>query len=129
MIKLINTKTIKNCWLHIRIISLHDNDKTPISFLTFVDNNKAINKYLSIDPNDARELQQVINMLSATELEQVEDEVVISSLAKKEQLNILYSILKIVNKRINDSGITIKSLYKLQFCIYKEVQKEVTERQ
>ncbi|CAG8799022.1 34785_t:CDS:1, partial [Racocetra persica] len=50
------TKTIKNCWLHTKIIFSHDDDETPISFSTFVDNNKDINEYLPIDSNNTKEL-------------------------------------------------------------------------
>ncbi|CAG8815690.1 6391_t:CDS:2, partial [Cetraspora pellucida] len=90
------------------IVFLCDNDETPISSFTFVDNNKAVNECLSIDPNNVRKLQQQFNkkdfVQTATELEQVEDKSMIPSLTEKEQLNILYSVLKIVDKRINDDG-------------------------
>ncbi|CAG8590604.1 16636_t:CDS:2, partial [Dentiscutata heterogama] len=58
----VSTKTIKNCWFYTKIISPCNDNGTPIT-PTFVNNNKAINKYLPIDPNDAKKLQQVINTL------------------------------------------------------------------
>ncbi|CAG8615020.1 11641_t:CDS:1, partial [Scutellospora calospora] len=158
----VSAKTIKNCWLHTKIISLRDNDRTPIIPIssTFVDNNEAVNEYLSVDPNDANDLQQVIDTLcirhpmsledllraeehevlhqqfnekdfvqAATEIEQVEDKVVTPSLTGKEQLNILRSALKIVDKRIDNGRVTMKFLCKLQSCICEEIRKEEAEIQ
>ncbi|CAG8539821.1 11231_t:CDS:2 [Racocetra persica] len=53
-------KTIKNCWLHTRIISSRDNDGTSISPFTFVDNNEAVNEYL-LKAKNHEELYQQFN--------------------------------------------------------------------
>ncbi|CAG8723133.1 5719_t:CDS:1, partial [Cetraspora pellucida] len=59
-----------------------------------------------LEAEDHEELYQQFNkkdfVQTATKLEQVKDEVVISSLTRKKQLNILYSVLKIVYKRIDN---------------------------
>ncbi|CAG8691172.1 9196_t:CDS:2, partial [Racocetra persica] len=54
------------------------------------------------------------------EVEPVEEEFVMPTLTGEEQLNILRSALRIVNERIDDGGITMKSLHKLQSCIREE---------
>ncbi|CAG8528232.1 2397_t:CDS:2 [Racocetra fulgida] len=54
----------------------------------------------------------------AIEIEQVENE-----------LDILRNALRIVDERIDDGGITIRSLHKLQSCIREEVRKEEAKKQ
>ena len=66
---------------------------------------------------------------TATEIEQIEDEFVVPSLTREEQLNILHSALRIVDERIEDGGVTMKSLRKLQTCIREEVRKEKASKQ
>jgi len=44
-------------------------------------------------------------------------------------LDILRGALRIVDERIDDGGVTMKSLRKLQSCIYEKVQKEEAEKQ
>ncbi|CAG8639194.1 21992_t:CDS:1, partial [Cetraspora pellucida] len=41
---------------------------------------------------------------AATEIDHVENEIIIQPLTRKEQLNILHSALQIVDKRINNNG-------------------------
>ncbi|CAG8766848.1 15621_t:CDS:1, partial [Racocetra fulgida] len=65
----------------------------------------------------------------ATEIEQVENEVMIQLLNRKKQLDILCNALRIIDERIDDGGITMRSLHKLQLCICEEVQKEKAEKQ
>ncbi|CAG8717194.1 13695_t:CDS:2, partial [Dentiscutata heterogama] len=115
----VSIKTIKNCWLYTKIISPCDNNETSIILSTYINNNEAINKYLPINPNDAKELQQVIDILCVCYPISLED-----LLKAKEH----EGALKIVDKRINDSGVMIKSLYKLQACIHEEVRKEEAKR-
>ncbi|CAG8617462.1 10636_t:CDS:2, partial [Racocetra persica] len=90
------------------------------------------------DPNNkltVKELQQQIDFTdedliqAAIEVKQVEEEFVIPTLTGEEQLNILRGALRIVNERIDDSGIIMKSLRKLQSCIREEVQKEKARKQ
>ncbi|CAG8588624.1 19583_t:CDS:2 [Racocetra fulgida] len=66
---------------------------------------------------------------TATEIEQVEDEFVAPPLTGEEQLNILRCALRIVDERIDDGGVTMKTLRKLQTCIREEVQKEKAGKQ
>ncbi|CAG8811110.1 15019_t:CDS:1 [Cetraspora pellucida] len=66
---------------------------------------------------------------AATEVEQVEEEFVMPSLTGEEQLNILRGALRIVDERIDDGGVTMKSLRKLQTCIREEVRKEKAGKQ
>ena len=58
-----------------------------------------------------------------------EEEVVEPSLTPKEKLVILREALKIVVKMVNDNGITMKSLRKIQTRICEEVQREKNEKQ
>lgn len=66
---------------------------------------------------------------AATEIDHVENEVIIQPLTGREQLDILHSALQIVEERINDGGVTMKSLRRLQSCIREEVRKEEAENQ
>ncbi|CAG8535908.1 20107_t:CDS:2 [Cetraspora pellucida] len=43
------------------------------------------------------------------------NKIIIPPLTEEDQLRILYDDLRIVDKRINNSGVTMKSLCKLQF--------------
>ncbi|CAG8785676.1 21079_t:CDS:1, partial [Racocetra persica] len=61
---------------------------------------------------------------TATEIEQVKNKFILLLLTREEQLSISCSVLRIVDERIDDGGVTMKSLHKLQFCIREEVQKE-----
>ncbi|CAG8800784.1 18360_t:CDS:1, partial [Racocetra fulgida] len=65
----------------------------------------------------------------ATEIEQVENEIMIQPLTRKEQLDILRNALRIVDERIDDGGITMRSLRKLQSRIHEDVRKEEAEKQ
>ncbi|CAG8533242.1 4993_t:CDS:2 [Dentiscutata heterogama] len=66
---------------------------------------------------------------TAMKMEQVENEFVALPLTGEEQLNIIRGALKIVNERIDDCGVTMKTLRKLQTCIHEEVRKEKAEKQ
>ncbi|CAG8516319.1 23218_t:CDS:2, partial [Racocetra persica] len=66
---------------------------------------------------------------TAIEVEQVENEIIIQPLTGKEQLDILRNALRIVDERIDDSGVIMKSLCKLQSYICGEVRKEEAEKQ
>ncbi|CAG8595448.1 15535_t:CDS:2 [Racocetra fulgida] len=66
---------------------------------------------------------------AATEIDHVENEVIAQPLTGKEQLDILRNALQIVDERIDDGGVTMKSLRKLQSHIHEEVQKEEAEKQ
>ncbi|CAG8802910.1 15378_t:CDS:2 [Cetraspora pellucida] len=66
---------------------------------------------------------------TATEIEQVEDEFVVLPLTGEEQLIILRSALRIVDERIDDGGVTMKTLRKLQTCIREEIRKEKVRKQ
>ncbi|CAG8535610.1 16326_t:CDS:2 [Dentiscutata heterogama] len=66
---------------------------------------------------------------AATEIEQEKNKIVITPLTGKEQLRILCDALRIVDERIDDSRVTIKSLHKLQSHICEKVQKEKAEKQ
>ncbi|CAG8639230.1 1052_t:CDS:1, partial [Racocetra persica] len=71
------------------------------------------------------ELHQQFNdddfIQAATEIDYVENEVIIQPLTEREQLDILHSTLQIVDKRINNGEVTIKSLRKLQSHIREEI--------
>ncbi|CAG8776076.1 10342_t:CDS:1 [Cetraspora pellucida] len=54
---------------------------------------------------------------TATKVEQIGEEFIMLPLTGEKQFNILHDVLKIVNERIDNSGVTIKSLHKLQSCI------------
>ncbi|CAG8802209.1 22977_t:CDS:2 [Cetraspora pellucida] len=136
--------------LCIKVISLYD--KNGVSIIPSSDESiEDIKENLLVDPNDelvVKKLQQQINALdvhnpmpvedllnikeeqeAVTKIEQKENEIVIPPLTREEQLRILHNVLRIVDERIDNSGVTIKSLCKLQFCIYKEVQKEKAKKQ
>ncbi|CAG8589901.1 4387_t:CDS:1 [Racocetra fulgida] len=66
---------------------------------------------------------------TATEVEQVEEEFVMPPLTGEEQMNILHGALRIVDERIDDGGVTMKTLRKLQSCIREEVRKEKAGKQ
>ncbi|CAG8849546.1 7365_t:CDS:1, partial [Racocetra persica] len=66
---------------------------------------------------------------AATEIDHVENEVIIQPLIRQEQLEILHNALQIVDKKIDDGEITMKALYKLQTRIREEIQKEKAEKQ
>ncbi|CAG8814041.1 8870_t:CDS:1, partial [Racocetra persica] len=66
---------------------------------------------------------------AATEVEQIKNEIVILPLTRKEQLEILCRTLRIVDERIDDIGVIMKFLHKLQLRIHKKVQKEEAEKQ
>ncbi|CAG8799278.1 29133_t:CDS:1, partial [Racocetra persica] len=66
---------------------------------------------------------------AAMEVKQVEEEFIMPTLTGEEQLNILHGALRIVDERINDGGVTIKSLHKLQSCIREKVRKEKAGKQ
>ncbi|CAG8467985.1 573_t:CDS:1 [Scutellospora calospora] len=66
---------------------------------------------------------------TATEVEQIGEEFVMPPLTGEEQLNILRSALRIVDERIDDGGVTMKSLRKLQSCIREEVRKKKAGKQ
>ena len=74
-------------------------------------------------------LKNIRSFKAATKIEQIENEVVISPLTGKEQLEILRNALRIVEERIDDGGITMRSLCKLQSRIREEVRKEETKNQ
>ncbi|CAG8833820.1 20528_t:CDS:1, partial [Racocetra persica] len=57
---------------------------------------------------------------AATEIEDEENEVTIQPVTRKEQLDILHGALRIVDERIDDGGVTMKSLHELQSCIREE---------
>ncbi|CAG8566743.1 3013_t:CDS:2 [Dentiscutata heterogama] len=58
---------------------------------------------------------------AATEIDHVENEVIIQPLTRQEQLKILCNALQIIDEKIDDSGITMKALRKLQTCIREEI--------
>ncbi|CAG8790951.1 16320_t:CDS:2, partial [Racocetra fulgida] len=66
---------------------------------------------------------------AATEIEHIENEVTIQPLTGKEQLDILCGVLRIVDEKIDNCGVTMRSLCKLQMCIREEVRKEEAENQ
>ncbi|CAG8711129.1 20757_t:CDS:2, partial [Cetraspora pellucida] len=66
----------------------------------------------------------------AIEVEQGEEEEVVEpSLSPKEKLAILHEALKIVVEMVDDNGITMKSLRKIQTRIREEVQRKKNEKQ
>ncbi|CAG8805869.1 23578_t:CDS:2, partial [Racocetra persica] len=66
---------------------------------------------------------------AATEIDYVENEVIIQPLTRQEQLEILRNALQIVDEKIDNSGITMKALCKLQIHIREEIRKEKAEKQ
>ncbi|CAG8763049.1 16622_t:CDS:1, partial [Dentiscutata heterogama] len=95
--------------------------RSPISIKDLLDLEKKVEVHQQFDDEDFIE--------AATEVEQIENEIVIPLLTGKEQLEILRNALRIVEERIEDGGVTMRSLRKLQSRIHEEVRKEETEKQ
>ncbi|CAG8782211.1 11284_t:CDS:1, partial [Racocetra persica] len=66
---------------------------------------------------------------AATKIDHIENEVIIQPLTEQEQLEILRNALQIVDEKIDDGGITMKALRKLQTRIREEIRKEEAEKQ
>ena len=66
--------------------------------------------------------------IEAEEAEEEEGEAE-STMTGKEQLAVLRDVLKIVDEKIDDNGVTMRSLRKLQSRIREEVRKEEAEKQ
>ncbi|CAG8460994.1 7946_t:CDS:2 [Cetraspora pellucida] len=113
----VSARTITNCWFYTKIISLHNEDRMlvvvfpPVALLSPV----ALPSPVHQQFNDKDLIK------AATEIKYIENEVVIEPLTGKEQLDILCNVLRIVDKRIDNSGVTMRSLCKLQLCIHEEV--------
>ncbi|CAG8827096.1 16095_t:CDS:1, partial [Cetraspora pellucida] len=77
-----------------------------------------------LNPEEEREIHQQFTdedlIHGATEIEEAEDEFVMLPLTGEEQLNILRGALRIVDERVDDGGVTLKFLRKLQNCIREE---------
>ncbi|CAG8633108.1 14180_t:CDS:1, partial [Dentiscutata heterogama] len=95
-------------------------------------NPMAIEDLLNLEKKNI-EIHQQFNdndfIQAATEIDYIENKVIIQLLTRKEQLDILRNALQIVDERINDDGVTMKSLRKLQSCIREEVRKEEAKKQ
>ncbi|CAG8817976.1 20251_t:CDS:2, partial [Racocetra persica] len=141
----VSAEVIKRCWFRTKVVSPHDKNGVPIVLLITDEGIDDMEENLFFDPNNelaVKELQQQINILHVCnpmpieDLLNLEEEQEIhyqftnkdlihtATEIEQEQLNILHSALRIVDERIDDGGVTMKSLRKLQFCIREEVQKE-----
>ncbi|CAG8724729.1 1830_t:CDS:2 [Racocetra persica] len=105
---------LQRCWFRMKVVSPRDESRVPVA-PTIVE---------SIDDFTNEDLIQ-----AAIEVEQVEEEFVMPPLTGEEQLNILRSALRIVDERIDNGGIIIKSLRKLQSCIREKVWEKKDKKQ
>ncbi|CAG8833421.1 8691_t:CDS:2, partial [Cetraspora pellucida] len=111
------------CWFCTKVVSSRDESGVPVVPPAIVESNDDVEENPPSDPNDeltVKALQQQIDFTNedliqaATEVKQVEEKFVMPSLTGEEQLNILHGALRIVDERIDDGGVTMKSLRKLQ---------------
>jgi len=88
-----------------------------------------------VNPEDEEKVHQeftdedlIQSGIEAEEAEEEEGEAE-STMTGKEQLAVLRDVLKIVDEKIDDNGVTMRSLRKLQSRIREEVRKEEAEKQ
>ncbi|CAG8595685.1 164_t:CDS:2, partial [Dentiscutata heterogama] len=96
----VSAEMIRRCWFRTKIVSPRDENGIP-----------------------------VIPPIAVESINNVEDEFVVPPLTGEEQLIILRSALRIVDERIDDGGVTMKTLRKLQTCIREEIRKEKVGKQ
>ncbi|CAG8770954.1 6535_t:CDS:2, partial [Cetraspora pellucida] len=125
-------KTIKNCWVHTKIISPHDESGMPIISESRNRNMREnlVEENLNLEGKENMHQQFTDDdfVQGAIEVEQGEEKKVVEPfLSPKEKLAILHEALKIVVEMVDDNRITMKSLHKIQTHIRKKVQREKNE--